>query len=274
MIFVDSDNAMGSSRGDVDDAFALAALLRSGQPIAGLASVFGNASEEQASKNNRRIAELTGFHGPFPRGARTAGSDRTEASELLTNDSRIRSVAALGPLTNLAAAVQSGAGANWSEVVVVGFDSESEGTFPPLWPHEFNMTADLESTRVVIDSTLPLTVVPLNHARRLRITRKDFAAVNGDLGTFLTRESNRWFWRCHLLKLSASFAVYDLAAAMLLIDPSLFDFRDTTMELSSRGAARFDRGTRAIRLVTKIDCDAVLRRFVEIVNQTNQAQQL
>lgn len=266
MIFVDSDNAMGSSRGDVDDAFALAALLRSGLPIAGLASVFGNASEEQASKNNRRIADLTGFQGPFPRGARAAGNDRTEASGLLANDSRIRSVAALGPLTNLAAAVRTGAGANWSEVVVVGFDSESKGNFPPLWPHEFNMTADLESTRIVIDSPLPLTIVPLNHSRRLRITRKDLAAISGDLGTFLTKESNRWFWRCHLLKLSASFAVYDLAAAMLLIDRSLFEIRETTMELTKRGAARFGRGKREVKLVTGVDRDALLHRFTSLVN--------
>jgi len=266
MIFVDSDNAMGSSRGDVDDAFAIAALLRSGLPIAALSSVFGNASEQDAAANNRRIAGLCGFDGPFPRGCRSAGSDRSEASEVLISDSRISSVAALGPLTNIASAVRAGAGSGWSEVVVVGFDSESDGAFPPFWPHEFNMTADLQATRTVIDSSLPLTIVPLNLARRLRITRKELAAINGDLGVFLRIESNRWFWRCLLVKMSASFAVYDLVAAMLLIDRSLFEIRETTMELTSRGAARFGGGTRPVRVITGIDCDALLQRFTSLVN--------
>jgi inosine-uridine nucleoside N-ribohydrolase len=48
-IFIDSDNALGSPCGDVDDAFAIAALLRSGVPVAALASASGNTSERGES---------------------------------------------------------------------------------------------------------------------------------------------------------------------------------------------------------------------------------
>ena len=43
-LFIDSDNALWFPFGDVDDAFALAALLRSGVPDAAIATTHGNMS--------------------------------------------------------------------------------------------------------------------------------------------------------------------------------------------------------------------------------------
>src|SRR5947209_14524742 len=50
MLLFDTDNAAGSTSGDVDDAFAVAALLCSGLPVAAVASVGGNTSEAQADQ--------------------------------------------------------------------------------------------------------------------------------------------------------------------------------------------------------------------------------
>ncbi len=52
--WIDTDNALGSPHGDVDDAFALAALLTAGAPVAALSSVAGNTSEPRAFANTRR----------------------------------------------------------------------------------------------------------------------------------------------------------------------------------------------------------------------------
>ena len=76
---IDTDNAAGSPRGDVDDAFAVAALLRSGLQVAALASVAGNTGEAEADRNNRTLGELCGFAGPYLRGVEAedvAGSHR------------------------------------------------------------------------------------------------------------------------------------------------------------------------------------------------------
>jgi inosine-uridine nucleoside N-ribohydrolase len=60
-ILVDTDNALGSPRGDVDDALAVAPLLASGLPVAAVASVGGNTSEARADANNRRLGALCGY---------------------------------------------------------------------------------------------------------------------------------------------------------------------------------------------------------------------
>jgi inosine-uridine nucleoside N-ribohydrolase len=70
MLLIDTDNAAGSPRGDVDDAFALAALLRSGLPVAAVSSVAGNTGEAEADRNNRVLGGLCGYGGPYLRGVR------------------------------------------------------------------------------------------------------------------------------------------------------------------------------------------------------------
>ena len=52
----------------MDDAFAIAALLRSGLPVAAVASVGGNTSEAMADRNNSALGELCGYGGRYLRG--------------------------------------------------------------------------------------------------------------------------------------------------------------------------------------------------------------
>src|SRR5215210_3670745 len=100
MLLIDTDNAMGSAKGDVDDGLAVAALLRSGLPVI-LASVAGNTREEEADRNNRTLGALCGYPGPYLR-----------AGEV---DGRVERVVALGPLTNVASLL-----GRVSEIVIVG----------------------------------------------------------------------------------------------------------------------------------------------------------
>ncbi|HWN45144.1 MAG TPA: nucleoside hydrolase, partial [Thermoanaerobaculia bacterium] len=146
MLLIDSDNAMGSASGDVDDGLAVAALLKSGLPIAALTSVGGNTTQAQADRNNRTLGALCGYPGPYRLGA---GSEP------------LRFVA-LGPLTNVAAWLDQA-----SEIILVGSNVSSPGRFPPWWPHEFNLTHDRPAARAVFSSTVPLTVVPLDVARKM-----------------------------------------------------------------------------------------------------------
>jgi hypothetical protein len=141
MLLIDTDNAAGSPRGDVDDAFAIAALLRSGLPVAAFSSVAGNTSEALADRNNRTLGELCGYTGPHLRGVHAGDvPDRIDRAADLRAGGPLRFLA-LGPLTNLAAVLGK---IEIAEAILVGGNLTSRGRFPPWWPHELNLTQDRE----------------------------------------------------------------------------------------------------------------------------------
>jgi inosine-uridine nucleoside N-ribohydrolase len=262
MLLIDSDNAAGSRRGDVDDAFALAALLRSGLPVAAISSVGGNTSEARADRNNRLLGGLCGYAGPYLRGVR-AGEvpDRIDRAAGLWTGGPVRFMA-LGPLTNLAAVLDRPI----SEAVLVGGNLTSKGRFPPWWPHEFNLTKDREATRAVFASELPLTIVPLDVARRLRAGPRELRPLEGPLGDFLRRHSARWSGRSLLRRGSPRFPVFDLVAAVYAIEPSLFASEEVRTRLHRNLWTEFGTGDRRVRVIRGFDPDAVWDRFLGLVN--------
>ena len=233
-LLIDSDNALGSPKGDVDDAFALAALFRSGLPIAAVTPVAGNTSKEQADRNNRALGEICGYRGPWD----AAG---------VTGPVRFL---ALGPLTNLASCTLE-----ISEAILVGGNLTSRGRFPPWWPHEFNLTKDREATRRVFASEVALTIVPLDVARRLRISPGDLQ------GHFLQEGSQRWARRSLLLRGSWRFPVFDLAAAAYAIDPGSVTVEETTARLRPNLYVEFGKGDRRLRVVRDLDPERIWRLF-------------
>jgi inosine-uridine nucleoside N-ribohydrolase len=262
-LLIDTDNAAGSPRGDVDDAFAVAALLRGGLPVAALASVAGNTSEAEADRNNRTLGPLCGFAGPYLRGVEAGDvPDRIDRAELWRRGP-VRFVA-LGPLTNLAPLVARGAAI--SEAVLVVGNLTSLGRFPPWWPHEFNLTKDPAATRAVFASELPLTVVPLDVARRLRAGPGELRDLHGELGDFLRTHSARWSRRSLLVRGSRRFPVFDLAAAAYVLDPSLVTVEETRARLHSNLRVEFGAGERRLKVVRELDVEAVWERFRGLVN--------
>lgn len=247
MLLVDSDNAMGSAAGDVDDGLAVAALLKSGLPIAALTSVGGNTTQAQADRNNRTLGALCGYPGPY----------RFEGSEPV----RPLRIAALGPLTNAAAWLDLA-----SEIILVGSNVSSPGRFPPWWPHEFNLTHDRPAARAVFSSSIPLTVVPLDVARKMRVGKTELAELYGPLGEHLRKHSKRWLRRSRLLRWSSTFPVYDLPAAMYAIDPSLVEVVETTARCHPNLWIEFGNGGRPVRLVRGFDPREIWRRFVALVS--------
>lgn len=254
MLLIDSDNAMGSRMGDVDDGLAIAAILRGGVPVAGLSSVGGNTSEAQADRNNRALGALCGYAGPYLRGLRAVDREAADPLRIL----------ALGPLTNVASLLDRPE--RISEVVLVGGNTSSPGRFPPWWPHEFNLTCDRPAARAVFESSVPLTVVPLDVARRMRVGTRELAELRGELGEYLRRNSARWLWRSRLVRWSAAFPAFDLPAAMYILEPSLIDVEETTARVHRNLWLEFGAGGRPVRLVRGFDPGELWRRFVARVN--------
>jgi inosine-uridine nucleoside N-ribohydrolase len=267
VIFIDSDNGMGSPRGDVDDAFAIAALLRASIPIAAIASVGGNTSERRAANNNAVLARLFGYRGPLLRGAECGVRAPSEASRFLAapREKTLR-IAALGPLTNIASALRDGAPAtSFENVVVVGGNLSSRGRWPPVWPHEFNLTKDRAASREVFSSAIPLTIFPLDVARTLWIERRDLDALGEPFGSHARRYSARWFRRLRMLKWTGRFPVWDLAAAMYLIAPELFTIVKVNASMPKDGWIDFRRGERLVAVCLQLDRRRVWERFVALL---------
>jgi inosine-uridine nucleoside N-ribohydrolase len=269
LLLIDTDNALGSRSGDVDDGFAIAALLRSGLPIAGLSSVTGNTGEAEADRNNRVLGALCGHPGPYLRGI-TGGevAERIDLRVDLWSGEPVR-VAALGPLTNVAAALRElgrrGLRPSVTEVVLVGGNASSRGRFPPVWPHEFNLTKDREAARAVLASELPLTIVPLDVARRLRIGASELAALTGPLGEHLQCHAARWLRRSRWLHGPGGFPAFDLLAAAWFFDPAAVATEETTVRVHPNLWLEFGKGGRPVRLVRGFEGSRILRRFAELV---------
>ena len=95
-------------------------------------------------------------------------------------------LSAIGPLTNVAAALQRapGIGAALAELVIMGGATPEIGG--NMSPHaEFNIFVDPEAAAIVFASGLPITLVPLDLSHQMlaslaRIER--FAAIGGPVG--------------------------------------------------------------------------------------------
>ena len=289
MLLIDTDNALGSRWGDVDDGFALAALLTSGLPVAALASVAGNTAEARAFANNRVLGDLAGYRGRFLRGvgARRGepGQRIDEAAELWAGreggpepGEPLRWLA-LGPLTNLAAVLAREPSPQIGEVILVGGDLTSRGRWPPFWPVEFNLTQDRAAARRVFASGLRLTIVPLDVARRLRAGPRRLAGLTGPLGEHLAQGAQRWLWRSRLLKARGSIALFDLLAAAYVVFPQHVHTETATVRLTpgmlverlpggepEGPPARGVRSVRGVRIVRSFDDEAIWARFRAQIN--------
>jgi purine nucleosidase len=253
-LYVDSDNAIAAPRGDVDDAFALAAVLASGVPVAAIGSVAGNTTEPLAVDSNRETAVVCGYAGSILGGV--------EAARFLAARSSPLRVLALGPLTNLAAALATapGCASHWTELVLVGGNRSSWGRWPPFWPFEFNLTKDLPAARSVFACGAPLVVVPLDVAKRLRVGAVELNALGGGAGRFLCCGSQRWLKRARRTKLTRTFPVWDLVAAMYVVEPRLFEVRKASASLRETGRIAWGEGRR-VRIVSGFDPTKVWEAF-------------
>ena len=263
-VFVSSDCALGSRRGDVDDGFAVAALLACAVPLT-LASSHGNTSELEARRNLGRLRDLAGRDDvAVLAGAGAPASSASAAGRWLAARRQATSIVALGPLSDLAVALDldpSCAG-RWSEVILVGGNRGSHGRWPPLWPYEFNLTKDRAATAVAVGGIERLIVVPLDRARCLRLQASDLERFrSGRLSEALRAGSRRWLRRNRWLKGRSSFPVWDLLAAATFCWPHLVRLEAGPLS-SGLPLAAYGLAEREARWVTDFDAAGILDALV------------
>jgi inosine-uridine nucleoside N-ribohydrolase len=266
-VLIDSDNAMGAPFGDVDDGFAIAAAIKGGLAVEAISSVHGNTFEPWAFKNHSLLLRACGFDCSLLRGAARWWSGPNEASNFLAGLSRPVRLLALGPMTNIALALRQNAGfaEQVSELVLVATNYSVR--LPAFRVFDFNQWKDGRAFSEVVDSRIPLVVVPLDVARALRVSESQVRELPGELGRHLQRHSRRWFLRSLALKGQRSVPIWDLVAVMYALEPELFETVETDLALGRMGEAYYGSGRgRPVRVVTGFDPKPVWEKFLSAVS--------
>jgi purine nucleosidase len=241
------DTDIGS---DVDDLLALAVVLGSPELEAtAVTTVYGDVAvrarivaKAYASAHRQPPCIAAGLgHTRSGRPAWWAGHegstiDDLEDQEFTTDASAIDAIAAaelvvaIGPLTNVAAALER-TRRRLGHIVMMG------GAFDGRTEH--NIRSDADSAGVVFDSGVEITTVGIEMTERVRFTESDLSRLSGDLGSLITREVQR-YWA---FAAQAWNNPHDPIAILMMATPELFEFE--------RGRIRID----ATELVTGFESD-------------------
>jgi len=269
-IWIDTDIALGASRGDVDDGFALAALAaahRQGRvELLGVSTVFGNATAAISQGCARELLRRAGAEVSVVRGAERAGESTPAAERIVEATGNNIEIVALGPLTNLAAACRRDPElAGRASLRAVGGNLSSRGFLPPLWPFEFNLARDRKGARFAL--SLPwrrVTLFPLDVVRRLTVGAEELDELGkiSDLGNHLAEQSRRWLRRARWRHLGRRFPLWDLPAALdatRLLDSSI------EARPLAPGARWLLAQPRPLACLTRFDPSIAWERFLQLL---------
>lgn len=248
-LWIDSDAACGAGpQTDPDDCFAIHWLVGRGFDVVGLSTSFGNASGEVVQNRTAALMDQlrdvrvrvppvhAGFSAPRE-GSETVPEAVAALREAL--EAGPLTILALGPLTNLAAALEGRpdlAGNVQRLVAVMGHQeghlfhpSEGNGRgallgHGPIF-RDLNVQVDTAAVRIVLAMDLPVTLIPYDAGRGAVITSEDLEryAQAGPAQAWLSSQAQDWlgFWQRKVG--TDGFYPFDWVAAGYLADPRLFD---------------------------------------------------
>jgi inosine-uridine nucleoside N-ribohydrolase len=253
-VWIDTDAACGSGPWrDPDDCLALLALLRSGRDIAGISTTYGNApiattdalARELVQQRGQRVPVQRGCGAPRPHCTDDGGSAdaQTALAHALAAEPLV--YVALGPLTNLADALQRDPGLARRLVRVIAVMGHrpghrfhpTEGRSPhamlfghgPVF-HDLNATLDPAAVQTVLASGAPIELVPYSAARQVLLTADDLATIAalGPDGEWVARRSREWLqqWRASIGL--DGFYPFDLLAAARVLLPQTLQCADVS----------------------------------------------
>lgn len=202
---------------EVDDCWALIQALRSpALAIRGISTVFGNGDG------------ATAF-------AIASGLGRALARERLT-------VIALGPLTNVATVIAGSPELipNIGRVVAVAGRrpgaARTTGANPLVHFHDLNFRKDPEAVRTVLESGVPLVLLPFEAARKVTIGRADLARLSTGVASarWLASASASWLDAWEIWLLADGFHPFDSLAVGYVTMPALFTCETVPARITSR----------------------------------------
>jgi len=284
----------------IDDALAL--LLAWGSPewtVDVVTVVAGNAPLEAGTRNVFRLLDLrrpappplvaAGAASPLARPLRTApyhGADGlgdlpdwppveprlapVAAPRVIVDAARRYgrdlTIVALGPLTNLALAVEADAAAllGAGRVVAMGGAVDVPGNVTP--DAEFNAHVDPEALARVLDAGVRLDLVPLDATRQATL---EAAALNAALahapGPFADRVRRiaEYALRIDLAHGKRGMDLHDPLAVGLALDPTLAEWEPVRLAIGPDGQTRRAAGAPNCRFARVVDARRFLKLFLD-----------
>ena len=234
-LWIDTDAACGhGARTDPDDCLAIVLLARAtGERIAGISTVAGNAPLEVVERTTRELAaRLSGELGralPVHTGTQGLAAALEEGPV---------SVVALGPLTNLATVLDARPELRSRVRRLVAVMGRRPGhVFHPaegagggmLFGHgpifrDFNFEMDVAAAVRTVALGIPLTLVPYDAARRVEISESDLdqLVAAGGAAAWVAERSRQWlaYWKRDIGR--QGFSPFDLLAAGYVVDSRQF----------------------------------------------------
>ncbi|MCR6032120.1 hypothetical protein GGQ22_11800 [Nocardioides sp. zg-579] len=283
-IVLDTDLAMGAPGSDVDDGFALAlAVADPGLRLELVTTVGGNSDVATSTRLTRELLALLGREEvPVVQGAPADdGAAREIARRVLAESGRI-TVVAIGPLTNIARALELAPGVADAvhEVVVMG-GVYLEQTNVAAMPGEYNFWCDPDAAQAVLHSGAPLRLVGLDVTRRVRLSRRDARALadGGRFGRLAARHAEEWIDFQESAKPGerreqGSCALHDPLAVAVVGTPELVTWREAYVAVEARGLVTrgvavadllmwADPPAPNCRIATAVDAEAFRELFAE-----------
>jgi inosine-uridine nucleoside N-ribohydrolase len=271
-VWIDTDVSIGSPIREVDDAFALVLAFHSPEiQIAGLTTTYGNASLGHTTRAARDLVEKFGRPAGLTAddvfaGARAASDfgRRSEASDALAGALEKQKITylALGPLTNLATMLRlhPKLAHRIERIIFVG--GAEPGASLALGPngsfriHDTNVFKDPAAARAVLESKIPLTLVPIATSSRLLVDGRDLRqlAKSGDAGNYLSRRSRIWLWFWMNFVGTKGGPIFDALAIIPATEPGLLSIEERSAQMDQAGnllvRPRLTSGARSVRYCT------------------------
>jgi inosine-uridine nucleoside N-ribohydrolase len=266
-LWIDTDAACGAgAKVDPDDCLALLYLAgRKDIEIAGVSSVFGNASLETTDWTAHELARRLAQQGKAPLAVRRGAAGPMEASKGAATDAERGltaalsagplTILALGPLTNLAAVLSARPDLRPNVERIVAVMGRRPGhIFHPsegnglgiLFGHgpvfrDFNVAMDARAVAAVLAARVPLVLVPYEAARDIEIAGPDLErlADRGPAGRWVADRSWAWlaYWQDDIGR--AGFYPFDLLAAVFAVEPQRFACAAVKATLGKDGSLIF-----------------------------------
>ncbi|MBX0326335.1 nucleoside hydrolase [Oscillochloris sp. ZM17-4] len=292
----------------IDDALAILLALASPEiDLAALAVVHGNCALSEAVRNGLDVLALGGaahipvaagcdrpllrprFHAPEVHGVSGLGyaalppspaaAVAEHAVDLLIREVMAApgevTLVAVGPLTNVALAMRKEPrlAGSLRELIYMGGAFRIEGNASPL--AEFNVYADPHAAQIVFTSGAPITIMPWDITRGVRITDVHIGRLlerGGPIAHFVA-ESTRYYMEMHRVRLGfAGCSLNDPAALALAYVPELAVTRPVNVEVELSGElsvgktvadflGKTDRAPN-VRLVEQFDGEGFVEHFL------------
>lgn len=267
-VWIDTDPAIGSPIREIDDGFALICAFRSPElRIAGISTTYGNASIKTTTATAEKLVREFGKTAELRTRAVNSGADSardlgraTKATEALASAlSRKRlTYIALGPLTNLATFIRCYPAlvGRIDRVIFLGGKIDGQaivvGQNRALQIHDANVFKDPAAARIVINSKIPLTLVPITTAARLTVDANDMRHLraSGPAGNYLYATSRLWLWFWTRIARSDGGPIFDALAVIAAARPQMLqsDAREAVVDMRGELIRREIAGER-LRIV-------------------------